>query len=696
MKKFISFALALVLCLGLFAGCNQEPADPSTGASTVPTTLPAENPLDNAVEYLYTMYKPASKNEPTKLTTDKEVLAVVVIDGVKYSVEWTVEVTSGPAEGVTVAESSTANMVKIDVMDQPEEELYYTATATVKDEKGETKSVSFDYYTPAVKKVEINDDGKVVIYMPADGKYVTDVDYLYTSSSGNQKHELELTEDKNAAVVLTVQQNDDGTVSFVTDDNRYLFCDATNVQFVAEQGDFTKYYLEAAENGQYIKCAVANFSGKPQYIEVYSGYLTCYSMSESSNLDLYTFQLETVSTVSQSAILDAAYSLGTGETLPESYTLTGVITKIDTAWSEEYQNITVTIVCDGDTARPMMCFRLKGDGAKDLAEGDTITVTGTIKNYNGIIEFDSGCNLDKVVKAEGNEPVDPVDPPVDPVDPPVDPVDPPVSNDPAADSTLTVKEAIDLGASKAHNTYTEGKYYVSGVITEVYNTQYGNMKIKDDAGNILTIYGTYDADGTNRYDAMATQPVAGDTVTIYGVIGQYNDTPQIKNGWIVAHTANGTATPDVPAEPDKGNTGDVTLANGMKVVIYAPAYGKALSVEKTGFYNVGVDVTVDGTTLSGYGDSEIFTVTDNGDGTWSFANGGQNIGLADQYSSMDLGAVNDKWTVTSIGDGLYLITNVGRAGMCMEWYNQYSNWSTYGPSDPASDDQFQMCFYVVE
>ena len=99
------------------------------------------------------------------------------------------------------------------------------------------------------------------------------------------------------------------------------------------------------------------------------------------------------------------------------------------------------------------------------------------------------------------------------------------------DSELTIEQAIAIGAAKAHNTYTEGKYYVTGLVTEVYNTQYGNMKITDGNGNILTIYGTYSADGSNRYDAMTTKPLVGDVVTIYGIVGQYNSTPQIKNGW---------------------------------------------------------------------------------------------------------------------------------------------------------------------
>ena len=150
--------------------------------------------------------------------------------------------------------------------------------------------------------------------------------------------------------------------------------------------------------------------------------------------------------------------------------------------------------------------------------------------------------VDSITVYTGEVPEEPIEPEVPEV---------PENNDPAADSTLTISEAIALGASKEHNTYTEGKYYVAGEIAEVYNTTYGNMKIKDAEGNILTIYGTYSADGADRYDAMEVKPVAGDTVKIYGIIGQYNGTPQIKNGWIVEHTPGGNQPeePEVPEDP---------------------------------------------------------------------------------------------------------------------------------------------------
>ena len=89
----------------------------------------------------------------------------------------------------------------------------------------------------------------------------------------------------------------------------------------------------------------------------------------------------------------SGYKLLDGEAQEVSKTITGTIVAIDTPWSEDYQNITVTIVIGGLENYPIMCYRLSGEGAKDLAVGDTITVTGTLKNYKGTIEFDAGCTL---------------------------------------------------------------------------------------------------------------------------------------------------------------------------------------------------------------------------------------------------------------------------------------------------------------
>lgn len=122
---------------------------------------------------------------------------------------------------------------------------------------------------------------------------------------------------------------------------------------------------------------------------------------------------------------------------------------------------------------------------------------------------------------------------------------------PAADSVLTIEQAIAIGNLLANDEYTTNSYYVTGRITSVESTTYGNLYIVDENNNTFYTYGSYDADGTNRYDAMAVKPVVGDTITLYGAIGNYYTGPQMKNAWITAHTAHecafSDATCDTPA-----------------------------------------------------------------------------------------------------------------------------------------------------
>ena len=110
------------------------------------------------------------------------------------------------------------------------------------------------------------------------------------------------------------------------------------------------------------------------------------------------FTINVVATeLSYKQIVELAYALGTNEKLDGTYRLFGEVISIDTAYSEQYGNITVTIVVDGLTEKPIMCYRLKGEGAENLKVGDKITVEGALKNYtkNDVvtIEFDAGCVL---------------------------------------------------------------------------------------------------------------------------------------------------------------------------------------------------------------------------------------------------------------------------------------------------------------
>ena len=99
----------------------------------------------------------------------------------------------------------------------------------------------------------------------------------------------------------------------------------------------------------------------------------------------------------QNKILNDAFSLAPNTSLAYEAQLTGTITKIATPYDSGYKNVTVIIkVAD----KEIKCYRLKGTGAENLKEGDVITVTGTIKNYQHSsgdteVEFDAGCTFVK-------------------------------------------------------------------------------------------------------------------------------------------------------------------------------------------------------------------------------------------------------------------------------------------------------------
>ena len=201
----------------------------------------------------------------------------------------------------------------------------------------------------------------------------------------------------------------------------------------------------------------------------------------------------------------------------------------------------------------------------------------------------------------------------------------------------------------------------------------------------------YTLDGSDPTDSATRELYSADNQPVINADCTLKAAAVLEGIYSAVQTLNYTVKADEPApEPE------TPIKDGDRVVIYAPAYNKALSSEKTGFYNVGTDITVEADgTVTGYTAADIWTVTANADGTYSFGQGGQNIGLAGSYASMDLGAVNDDWELIDLGDGLYNVKNTGR-GNYMEWYAQYSNWSTYNSGSAATDGQFRLSFYKVD
>mgnify|MGYP005797626547 FL=1 len=300
-------------------------------------------------------------------------------------------------------------------------------------------------------------------------------------------------------------------------------------------------------------------------------------------------------------VVDAAYALESGESL-NGFTLTGVIGKIDDAYSEQFGNITVTIVIDNRVNQPIQCFRLKGEGCDTLAVGDKITVTGNIVNYNGTIEFNSGCTLDAKTTATAEEiaiakfafvelakevtenftlpegitwtvkegtaiTIDGVNATVVRGDADATVVITGTLNghtrdftvvvkatdggsvEPPVEDVMTVAEALAAANALGKDEYSAEKVYVEGVIAEI---------TKFDSGRSSYTFYIKDADGTDQLTVFSCKTTAditkiyvGDTVKVYGYL---------KN--------HGGNTPEVTYQGDE-NPVFVTLTRGTSAITVA-------------------------------------------------------------------------------------------------------------------------------
>lgn len=415
MKKIISLILIAILCLGVLTSCAQlgGVVDSIKDKLGMGDEQPAEGPsLDDAVSYLHKIYK--DKKETTR--TDFDVVAVVVIDGVKFPVTWTSD-----NANVVVRESTKTGYYTVDLPDVNAEEFSYTLTATISNADGETASKSYTFKVPTIDNSSVVSDfeeGKAYNI----GFYQASLQENYYIIGQMNGYYMDTTKDINSAVNVYVEIVDGGYnvyciywgeklyINMVISDTGYvnpsfdaeaksvytfnstlktLVCNINN----SDYGFGVKTEPKDADKGTYYTTL-----GPVLLAKADSSYFI--TLSESTIPDQADHGLHT-----PEAIINAAYELEDGEFLKGTHTLTGIIKSIDTPYDSSYKNLTVTIVVGDMEDKPMTCYRLKGTNAENLGVGDEITVTGCIKNHKGTIEFDSGCTFKNWVdnSESGNE-----------------------------------------------------------------------------------------------------------------------------------------------------------------------------------------------------------------------------------------------------------------------------------------------------
>ncbi len=186
-------------------------------------------------------------------------------------------------------------------------------------------------------------------------------------------------------------------------------------------------------------------------------------------------------------IVTELYALASGSSLKGTYYLQGKILSVPTAYDASYKNVTVVIEVAGMEGYPVTCYRMKGDGADEIAAYDTIIVSGTLKNFNGTYEFDSGCTLVSYTKYEGT----------------------------IVYEEKSIPEMLELG----QNTDSM-QYLVTGTVISIADASVGNMTIADAEGNSIYVYKT-------DWSDFGTQPVVGNTIVLLASAGQYNGVSQL-------------------------------------------------------------------------------------------------------------------------------------------------------------------------
>lgn len=273
------------------------------------------------------------------------------------------------------------------------------------------------------------------------------------------------------------------------------------------------------------------------------------------------------------AIVEAAYALKDGESMENQVSLTGKVISIDSIWNEDFQNITVTMEVTGAEDQPIKCYRLKGDGARDIAIGNIITVTGIIKNYSGTIEFDSGCLLEKAEKGD------------------------------AVEVPAEIGDILNAAFALPKGEMLPYQVTLTGTVTEIrtpYSPDYYNISV------VIAVEGYEDMPLLcYRLKGNEVADIAvDDTITVTGMITNYNGTIEFNAGSMMTSRVSGGGVA-LPPSDDAGQilSDAAKLTAGQKLSYRATLTGKVVSIDyaySPDYKNITVTIDVDGTLIQCY------------------------------------------------------------------------------------------------
>ncbi len=531
MKKIIAWLLLLTMLVGMFAGCKKvetnTPTEPST--TEAPISEADIDGINAAIDYLKGFYKDDGSETPV----DYERFGIVRIGGVPFEVVWTVDVSEDLIK-IVVNDDGT---VTIDVNENCEEDTPYVLTATVTDATGNSASHSWNHILPkAVDMISIVE----AAYALAPGESLP-----YESTLRGKITSIKTPWDdgyKNITVIIEIEGIEDKPIECY----RLKGEGADKLQV----GDIIT-----------VTGTLKNYNGT---IEFDAGCVL--------NAVIEGERVKAPDDMKQ--IVDEAYALGANKSLPYEATLTGTVVKIGSPYDEFYGNITVSIEVEGREGKPIVCYRMKGDGVDKIGLNDLITVTGYITNYVGsagysTIEFTAGCKLEKWEDRE------------------------------APKAPADMKQIVDEAYALAPNASLKYEAVLKGVITKVntaYDANFNNITVTIEVeGRETKPIKCYRMKG-NGVDQLDI----GDVITVKGFITNYQhpsgdtEVEYTAGCELVSYEKN---TNVAPSDPLKIVEEAYALAPGKQLPYKATLTGKITKVNTAfdaGFNNVTVTIVVEG------------------------------------------------------------------------------------------------------
>ena len=190
------------------------------------------------------------------------------------------------------------------------------------------------------------------------------------------------------------------------------------------------------------------------------------------------------------------------------YELTGVITSLKNSLYGNFDltDETGTVYVYGLTASQVekndQSFALLG-----LKAGDIVTIRGTRTSYKDQVQV--GGPAYYVSHVPGEEIITSVE-------------------------TVTIAQFLEKEIS------SQNLYRVSGTITSITNTTYGNLYIKDEEGTELYVYGLKEHATAGNQTFASLGLNEGDIVTIVGYRSEFNGVPQMKDAYYESHVSSGS------------------------------------------------------------------------------------------------------------------------------------------------------------